>query len=42
MVQWQALFRHFPANVPRAIEFPLAGDDLIAVTRRNVDFSDAV
>lgn len=35
--QWQRLFRQFPAGVPRAIEYPLQGDDLLAVTRRHVD-----
>jgi sugar phosphate isomerase/epimerase len=34
---WRMLFRYFSANVPRAIEFPLVGDDLAAVTRRYVD-----
>jgi sugar phosphate isomerase/epimerase len=34
---WRALVNAFPAELPRAIEFPLAGDDLTAVTRRYVD-----
>ncbi len=33
---WRALFARFPPNVPRAIEFPLVGDDLEAVTRQYV------
>jgi sugar phosphate isomerase/epimerase len=34
---WRALFSCFPRGVQRAIEFPLAGGDLVAVTRRYVD-----
>lgn len=30
---WRAVLRRLPADVPRAIEYPLQGDDLIAVTR---------
>lgn len=30
---WRGLFAAFPATVPRAIEYPLQGDDLAAVTR---------
>ena len=33
---WRALFAHFPAHVQRAIEFPIAGADLIADTRRYI------
>jgi sugar phosphate isomerase/epimerase len=33
---WRALFAHFPARVQRAIEFPVAGDDLVAETRRYI------
>lgn len=33
---WRALFTRFPPNVPRAIEFPLVGDDLEAVTRQYI------
>ncbi len=33
---WRALFARFPPNVPRAIEFPLVGGDLEAVTRQYV------
>ena len=40
--KWQALFRHFPPEVQRAIEFPLVGDDLIAVTRQYVNLLDSV
>lgn len=34
---WLSLLRALPANVPRGIEFPLEGEDLIAVTRYYVD-----
>ncbi|HPE71318.1 MAG TPA: sugar phosphate isomerase [Candidatus Competibacter sp.] len=34
--QWRELFEWFSPNVPRAIEFPLVGVDLDAVTRRYV------
>lgn len=30
---WRAVLRALPAGVPWAIEYPLAGDDLLAVTR---------
>ena len=30
---WRALVDAFPRDLPRAIEFPLAGEDLLAVTR---------
>ena len=30
---WRAVLRALPADVPHAIEYPLIGDDLIAVTR---------
>jgi len=30
---WRAVLRALPADVPRAIEYPLVGDDLHAVTR---------
>jgi sugar phosphate isomerase/epimerase len=33
---WRAVLRALPAHVPWAIEYPLAGDDLLAVTRREV------
>jgi hypothetical protein len=33
---WRAVLRALPADVPRAIEYPLAGDDLLAVTRDQV------
>jgi len=33
---WRAVLRALPAGVPWAIEYPLAGDDLIAVTRQQV------
>ncbi|MFH8136167.1 sugar phosphate isomerase/epimerase family protein [Pantoea osteomyelitidis] len=35
--QWRTLLKQLPASVPRGIEFPLEGDDLVAVTRRYVD-----
>lgn len=34
---WRAVLRALPANVPWAIEYPLTGDDLLAVTRREID-----
>lgn len=33
---WRATLRALPAGVPRAIEYPLTGDDLEAVTRREL------
>ena len=30
---WRAVLRALPAGLPRAIEYPLVGDDLLAVTR---------
>ena len=33
---WRAVLRALPLGVPWAIEYPLAGDDLIAVTRQQV------
>ncbi len=33
---WRRLLERLPDNVPRGIEFPLVGDDLVAVTRRFV------
>jgi sugar phosphate isomerase/epimerase len=34
---WRAVLRALPADVPWAIEYPLAGDDLLAVTRQEID-----
>ncbi|MDB5868262.1 MAG: Xylose isomerase domain protein barrel [Polaromonas sp.] len=34
---WRAVLRALPATVPWAIEYPLTGDDLRAVTRREID-----
>ncbi|MFS2221512.1 sugar phosphate isomerase/epimerase family protein [Pantoea sp. B65] len=34
---WRDLLKLLPANAPRGIEFPLAGDDLVAVTRHYVN-----
>lgn len=33
---WRAVLRALPADVPHAIEYPLVGDDLLAVTREQV------
>ena len=33
---WRAVLRALPADVPHAIEYPLVGDDLVAVTRAQV------
>jgi sugar phosphate isomerase/epimerase len=35
---WRAVLRALPADVPHAIEYPLVGDDLLAVTRAQIDF----
>ena len=35
---WRAVLRALPADVPHAIEYPLVGDDLVAVTRDQVAF----
>ena len=35
---WRALLRALPADVPRAIEYPLMGDDLLAVAREQIAF----
>lgn len=34
---WRAVLRGLPADVPWAIEYPLAGDDLRAVTRQEIE-----
>lgn len=34
---WRTLLRALPPGVPRAIEHPLVGDDLVAVTREALD-----
>ena len=34
---WRTLLRALPADCPRAIEYPLQGDDLLALTRRHVE-----
>ena len=34
---WRAVLRALPATMPWAIEYPLVGDDLLAVTRKEVD-----
>ena len=34
---WRAVLRALPADVPHAIEYPLIGDDLLAVTRQQID-----
>jgi sugar phosphate isomerase/epimerase len=34
---WRKLLNLLPGDVPRGIEFPLQGDDLVAVTRHYVD-----
>jgi sugar phosphate isomerase/epimerase len=33
---WRSVLRALPADVPWAIEYPLTGDDLLAVTRREI------
>lgn len=39
---WRSVLRALPADVPHAIEYPLIGDDLIAVTREQVALLRAV
>jgi len=34
---WRAVLRALPADVPWAIEYPLAGDNLLTVTRHEID-----
>jgi sugar phosphate isomerase/epimerase len=34
---WEQLLKHMPLGLPRAVEFPLQGDDLLGVTRTHVD-----
>lgn len=34
---WRGLIKRLPAGAPRGIEFPLEGDDLVAVTRHYVN-----
>lgn len=34
---WRAILRALPANMPRAIEYPLAGEDLLSVTRTAIN-----
>ncbi|MDH1628641.1 sugar phosphate isomerase/epimerase family protein [Pseudomonas mosselii] len=36
LAQWRELMTHFAPDLPRAIEYPLAGDDLLALTARQV------
>lgn len=33
---WRAVLRALPAEVPHAVEYPLIGDDLLAVTREQI------
>ncbi len=39
---WRAVLRALPADVPWAIEYPLAGDDLLARTRAEIDLLRSV
>lgn len=34
---WEQLLKHMPIGLPRAVEYPLQGDDLLEVTRFHVD-----
>lgn len=34
---WRSVLRGMPGGLPWAIEYPLAGDDLLAVTRREIE-----
>lgn len=35
--QWEHLLKHMPSGLPRAVEYPLQGEDLLEVTRAQVD-----
>jgi sugar phosphate isomerase/epimerase len=35
--QWEQLLKHMPSGLPRAVEYPLQGEDLLEVTRTQVD-----
>jgi len=35
--QWEQLLKHMPTGLPRAVEYPLQGEDLLEVTRTQVD-----
>jgi sugar phosphate isomerase/epimerase len=37
VTQWNQLMKHMPLGLPRAVEYPLQGDDLLQVTREQVD-----
>ncbi|HWI82747.1 sugar phosphate isomerase/epimerase family protein [Ramlibacter sp.] len=39
---WRAVLRALPADVPWAIEYPLAGDDLLATTRNEISLLRSV
>ncbi len=39
---WRSVLRSLPAGAPRAIEFPLQGDDLVQVTRGHLDLLRSV
>jgi sugar phosphate isomerase/epimerase len=34
---WEQLLKHMPAGLPRAVEYPLQGEDLLHVTREQVE-----
>jgi sugar phosphate isomerase/epimerase len=34
--QWEQLLKHMPSGLPRAVEYPLQGEDLLEVTRTQV------
>src|SRR5690606_7700853 len=34
---WRALLRAMPREVPRAIEYPLVGEDLLSITRNAIE-----
>ncbi|MDM0113056.1 glutamine ABC transporter ATP-binding protein [Variovorax sp. J22R133] len=36
LAPWRAILRALPSDVPHAIEYPLVGDDLLAVTRDEI------
>ena len=37
LAEWQPLMAQFPHGIPRAIEYPLQGSDLIALTRQQLE-----
>lgn len=36
LLVWEQLLQHMPQGIPRAVEFPLQGEDLLAITAQHV------